>query len=158
MTNEFELKQLKLTFHHFSSGDLYKGMPLATSVELKNEYNFEKREEYWVKVVSHTYVSLEESHKDSTDTYEEKIDGNIIKELETYDLRNLKNNYFTDRNPERFTHWEIEYNYYFKIVGTYDQELEEIKKISEILNFKQIIEEETNKIKEKVKKLNSKEY
>ena len=100
-------------------------------------------------------MSLEESYKDSTDTYEEKIDGNIIKELEIYDLRNLKNNYFTDKNPERFTHWEVEYNYYFKIVGTYDQEPEEIKKISEILNFKQIIEEETNKIK---KKLNSKEY
>ena len=144
-----------MTFHHFSSGELNKGMPLATSVELKNEYNFEKKEEYWVKVVSHTYVSLEESYKDSTDTYEEKIDGNIIKELEIYDLRNLKNNYFTDKNPEQFTHWEIEYNYYFKIVGTYDQEPEEIKKISEILNFKQIIEEETNKIK---KKLNSKEY
>ena len=144
-----------MTFHHFSSGELNKGMPLATSVELKNEYNFEKKEEYWVKVVSHTYVSLEESYKDSTDTYEEKIDGNIIKELEIYDLRNLKNNYFTDKNPERFTHWEIEYNYYFKIVGTYDQEPEEIKKISEILNFKQIIEEETNKIK---KKLNSKQY
>ena len=155
MNNEFELKQLKLTFHHFNSGELNKGMPLATSVELKNEYNFEKKEEYWVKVVSHTYVSLEESYKDSTDTYEEKIDGNIIKELEIYDLRNLKNNYFTDKNPERFTHWEIEYNYYFKIVGTYDQEPEEIKKISEILNFKQIIEEETNKIK---KKLNSKQY
>lgn len=155
MNNEFELKQLKLTFHHFSSGELNKGMPLATSVELKNEYNFEKKEEYWVKVVSHTYVSLEESHKDSTDTYEEKIDGNIIKELEIYDLRNLKNNYFTDKNPEQFTHCEIEYNYYFKIVGTYDQEPEEIKKISEILNFKQIIEEETNKIK---KKLNSKQY
>lgn len=144
-----------MTFHHFSSGELNKGMPLATSVELKNEYNFEKKEEYWVKVVSHTYVSLEESYKDSTDTYEEKIDGNIIKELEIYDLRNLKNNYFTDKNPEQFTHWEIEYNYYFKIVGTYDQEPEEIKKISEILNFKQIIEEETNKIK---KKLNSKQY
>lgn len=43
MNNEFELKQLKLTFHHFSSGELNKGMPLATSVELKNEYNFEKK-------------------------------------------------------------------------------------------------------------------
>lgn len=149
MNNEFKLKQLKLTHNHFCSGELDYGMPLTTSIELKHEYNFETGEEYWVKVVSHTYISLENTHEDSTDTYEEKIDGNIIKELEKYDLRNLKNNYFTDKNPERFTHWEVEYNHYFKIVGTYDQEPEEIKKISEILNFKQIIEEETNKIKKK---------
>ena len=40
----------------------------------------------------------------------------LIKNLESCDLRDLKNNYFTEENPERFTHWELTYNNYFKIV------------------------------------------
>ncbi len=155
MDNEFKLSQLKLTHNHFSSGMIDEGTPCETSVELKSKYDFDTGEKYWIKKVSHTYISLEDIHKETTDTHEEKIDETLIKDLEEYDLRNLKNNYFTDRNPERFTHWEVEYNHYFKIVGTYDQELKEIKKISEILNFKQIIEEETNKIEDKV--INSEE-
>ena len=43
-------------------------------------------------------------------------------------------------------------NNYFKIVGTYDQNIEEFEKISDILNFKKIIADEDKKIQDKLGK------
>lgn len=150
----FELTQLKLEHYHWNSGDIDVGMPVTTSLELKCEYNFESQKLDWKKTISHTYLSLEDYHNHTTSSYTEIIeDFNIIKEIEKYDLRGLKNNYFTDENPDRFTHWELTYNNYFKISGTYDQEIEAYVKISELLGFKEIIETETKKIQEKLEQL-----
>lgn len=152
----FELTHLKLEHFHWNSGDIDAGMPVTTSVELKCEYNFEKEKIDWKKTISHTYLSLEDCHNQTSLCYTEIIeDNNIIKEIEKYDLRNLKNNYFTDQNPDRFTHWELTYNNYFKISGTYNQEIEEYKKISELLDFKKIIETETNKIREMIEQMHN---
>ena len=52
--------------------------------------------------------------------------------------------------PHNYSHWELSYNYYFKIAGTYDQEIPEFKRISEILNFEAIMKQEQEKIKEKI--------
>ena len=97
-------------------------------------------------------LSLENDKEQNTDNYDEQIENpdEIIKEIEKNDLRELKNNYFTEENPERFTHWELTYNNYFKIVGTYDQNVVEFDKISDILNFKNIIDEETKKVQDKL--------
>jgi len=150
----FELTQLKLEHYHWNSGDIDVGMPVTTSLELKCEYNFESQKLDWKKTISHTYLSLEDYHNHTTSSYTEIIENfNIIKEIEKYDLRGLKNNYFTDENPDRFTHWELTYNNYFKISGTYDQEIEAYVKISELLGFKEIIETETKKIQEKLEQL-----
>lgn len=148
----FKITQLKLTNYYWNSGDIEAGMPISTSIELNCKYIFETDSLEWNKKVSHTYLSLENCQEETTTSYTEKlINGNdIISKIEENDLRNLKNNYFTDENPERFTHWEITYNTYFKIVGTYDQELDVFKKISELLNFKKIMEEETKKINTKL--------
>ena len=152
---KFELIQLKLEHYHWNSGDINVGMPISTSIELTCEYNFEKEKLDWKETISHTYLSLDNYHEKNTDIYTKEIDNfdNLIKEIEKIDLRDLKNNYFTDKNPDKFTHWELSYNNYFKIVGTYDQEIEEFKQISDILEFKKIIEEETNKIHDKIEKL-----
>lgn len=149
---EFELNQLKLEHHHWSSGEIDVGMPITTSVELTCNYNFEKEKLEWKKTISHTYLSLENDKEQNTDNYDEQIENpdEIIKEIEKNDLRELKNNYFTEENPERFTHWELTYNNYFKIVGTYDQNVVEFDKISDILNFKNIIDEETKKVQDKL--------
>ena len=40
--------------------------------------------------------------------------------------------------------------FFFKIVGTYDQNVVEFDKISDILNFKNIIDEETKKVQDKL--------
>ena len=147
----FELTQLKLEHYHWNSGEFDIGMPVTTSIELKCEYNFESQKKEWKKTISHTYLSLEDYHNHTTESHVENIeDFSLIKEIEKYDLRNLKNNYFTDEDPERFKHWELTYNNYFKISGTYDQEIEAYLKISELLDFKRIIKIETKKIEEKL--------
>lgn len=147
----FKLTQLKLEHYHWNLGDIDEGMPITTSVELTCEYNFESQKLDWKKTIAHTYFSLDAYDNHITSSHIEIIeDLNIIKEIEKYDLRNLKNNYFTDEEPNRLTHWELIYNYYFKISGTYDQEVEAYVKISELLDFKKIIETETKKIREKL--------
>lgn len=153
--NTFEINQLKIEHCHWNSGDIDVGMPITTSVEMTCNYNFEKEKLEWKKIISHTYLSLENGKEYTTDTYDEEIDNpdELIEKIQNYDLRDLKNNYFTEENPERFSHWELTYNNYFKIVGTYDQEISKFKKISELLDFKKIIDEEVKKVQEKLENM-----
>lgn len=148
----FKITQLKLTHYYWNSGDIDVGMPISTSIELTSKYNFETDTLEWNKIITHIYISLEDCYKTITDSYRVRLfnSNEIISRLEKNDLRNFNNNYFTDENPDRFTHWEITYNTYFKIVGTYDQELEVFKKFSELLNFKEIMETEIKKVDEKL--------
>ena len=151
-TIPFKITQLKLTNYYWSSGDLDVGLPVSTSVELNCKYNFEKDMLDWYKKISHTYLSFKNCFEQTTDSYTEELINadDLISKLEENDLRNLKNNYFTDKTPVRFTHWEIAYNKYLKIVGTYDQELDVFKRFSELLDFKKIMENETKKVKDKL--------
>lgn len=152
--NKFEINQLKIEHFHWNSGDIDVGMPITTSIELTCNYNYEKEQLEWKKTISHTYLSLENVKEYTTNFYDEEIDNpdELIKKIEDYDLRELKNNYFTEEAPENFTHWELTYNNYFKIAGTYDQNIVEFEKISDILNFKKIINDENQKIQKKIKK------
>ena len=139
---EFKLAQLKLEHFYFNSGDIDDGMPVSTSIELVNKYNFEEKKEKWQKTISHTYINLGNESNEETNTYEEVLENEeIIKELEKYDLRDLNNNYFTEEAPEKYSYWTLSYNYKFKIVGTYDQEIDEFKNIKNILGFEEIIKE-----------------
>ncbi|MDE6140964.1 MAG: hypothetical protein K2G03_00020, partial [Bacilli bacterium] len=123
---KFKINQIKLEHFYFNSGEKDAGMPISTSLELSCYYNYDVQSLLWKKNIVHNYVSLEDGLSVSTDSYEEEINASeLIKELEKYDLRELKNNYFSDSDLEQFTHWEITYNNYFKIVGTYDNEIEE---------------------------------
>lgn len=83
--------------------------------------------------------------------YELENSENIIKSLEQIDLKNLKNNYFSNDSFHIHSHWELEYNNYFKIVGTFDNEIYEIKEIKRILDFEQIERQELEKVEEKIK-------
>lgn len=140
---EFKITELKL--EHYWNYDIDEGMPIKTSVELTSKLNFETDKLDWKKIISHTYKDLE--NNDVTDTYEELVDDSIISEIEKYDLRDLNNNYYNDSTPESYTHWELTYNNYFKIVGTYDLEIEEVTRIKRLLDFKRIIEEVKDKNK-----------
>lgn len=145
---EFKLKQLELKHIYTDTGDIYNGMPISTSIKLISKYNPELKKQEWKKVISHTYINLEKENQEETNTYDEELkDETIINKIENYDLRKLKNNYFTEESPEKFTYWELSYNYVFKIVGTYDQEINEVTNIKNILNFNNIIKEELAKIK-----------
>ena len=147
----FKLYQLKLEHFHFNSGEIDVDMPISTSIELVSNYNYENDKLEWKKIISHKYYSLNDINKIENDTYEEKISNisDTVKSLEKIDLRKLNNNYFTEKSPERFTHWEISYNNNFKIVGTYDQTFEEFDKISTLLDLKNIIDSEVEKLKNK---------
>ncbi len=148
----FKITELKLEHFHFNSGEMDSGMPISTSIELTCNYNYEKDKLEWKKIVSHTYVSIDDKEEYTTDSYEEKIEDEIIKKIEAYDLRELKNNYFTEEEPESLSHWEITYNNYFKITGTYDQRVNEFEKISDILDLKKTIEKECKKIQKIITK------
>lgn len=150
--NVFKINQLKLEHFYWNFDNIDIGAPITTSIELTCYYNYETEKLEWKKTISHTYLSLENCTKHTTDTYDEKIENpdELIKAIELYDLRDLKNNYFTEKEPENFSHWELTYNTYFKIVGTYDQIIIEFEKISRLLQFKEIIKQETQKIRKKL--------
>ena len=100
-TQKFILDQLKIEHFHWNSGFINNGSPINTSIELKCNYNTEKQEYEWKKIISHTYYNLE-SDKNDTDIHTEIINNSeeLLSEIEKYDLRNLKNNYFTEKTPE----------------------------------------------------------
>ena len=127
----FKLEQLKLE-HYYFEFDKDEDKIIKTSIELFQDYNYEKNIKEWKLIIKDIYNNEE---KEET----KEIDNNIIEKLQQNDLRELKNNYYTEIEPENYTHWELTYNNKFKIVGTYDQEIEEIENIKSILDFKNII-------------------
>lgn len=133
--DENKIYNLKLVHHYYDSGDNTSNYPIEVSIELVSNYKNEFLE--WKKLITHTNFNINE---EETHIKEESLnDLNIIKEIESMNLKDLKNNYYTNQAPENFSYWEIQYNYNFKIVGTYDNEIYEYKRISELLNFTSII-------------------
>ena len=73
-TQKFILDQLKIEHFHWNSGFINNGSPINTSIELKCNYNTEKQEYEWKKIISHTYYNLE-SDKNDTDIHTEIINN-----------------------------------------------------------------------------------
>lgn len=128
---------LKIVHHFYDSGDNVSNYPIEVSVELISNYNSKNDFLDWKKSV--TFVYFDVNDKKIINKEETLYDKNIINEIENMNLKGLKNNYFTDSIPESFSYWEIQYNYNFKIVGTYDNETYEYKRISELLDFNSTI-------------------
>lgn len=152
----FKLSQLKYTKHHWISGEIVNGCPITTSIEIKPEMLGNK----WKVNIIHKYMiendaSVQEKiiNKQYYLPYEEMI----LEILEKEDLRNLKNNYFSDDKIQSYSHWELEYNNYFKISGTFDREPKEVKKIVNILNCENIINEALAKVDEIIKPIQDKQ-
>lgn len=147
----FKLTNLKFTKYHFMSGEIYNGCPIKTSVEIKfDNYNLQTNKDVATLCIVHTYF-LGTEEQTNFQQYELENSENIIKSLEQIDFKNLKNNYFSNDPSQRFSHWELEYNNYFKIPGTFDNEIDEIKEIKKILNFEQIEKQELEKVDAKFK-------
>lgn len=154
MSNQipFSINQLKVTHYHWNSGEMSVGSPIRTSVELKSEFDFEKNKVRWYKIVTHQYYKITWEKGFEVASYTEEVEiPEIITAINKLDLKSLKNNYFSETMPERFTHWELKYNYYFKIVGTYNNEIEEFKEICYLLDFEKIINEELDKVEKQLK-------
>ena len=144
----FKLSQLKYTKHHWMSGEIVNGSPITTSIEIKPE----TLSNNWKVTILHTYM-MENNYEEKTIKKEYNLPSQdvILEILERNDLRDLKNNYFSNDKIQEFSHWELEYNNYFKISGTFDQEPKEIKKVISTLNCENIIKEALEKVEMLIK-------
>lgn len=149
----FKLKQLKLERFHWNSKDVIDGMSLSSSIELISKYDIGTAKTTWNIIYSHTYVDWNSSEESVTDTSRKVIENpdNLIKELENIDLRQLKNNYFSEEEPYSNSYWELSYNDHFKIRGTYDQEIPEVRKIGELLGFANFYKDEITRVQKKAR-------
>lgn len=145
--DKLDLDQIKYECFFSTVDAPYPGMPINFSVDLRSKFDIKSRKMIWIKTILYSFISYQNINEKETRKREEKLENftEIIKRLEEIDLRNLKNNYFTDFIPEKFSHWELTYNHYFKVVGTFDREVEEIKEVSKILDVKKIMDSELNK-------------
>lgn len=150
----FKLFQLKYTKHHWMSGEIVNGCPITTSIEIKPEMLSDK----WKVKIIHKYM-LEDTHEEKviSKQYDLQNEKAILEILGKEDLRDLKNNYFSDDKVQKYSHWELEYNYYFKISGTFDQVPEEVKKVISVLNCENIINESLKKVDEIIKQMQDKQ-
>lgn len=122
--------RIKLTVFHFFTGEITAGGSIRTSVELKSDVD------KFVLVKEREY--FDNNNKSKTDVNETVFnDGKkILEEIGKINLRDLKNNYFDDNSIQRYRHWELEYNK-FKIVGTYNNMIEEFRKIAKLLGVEE---------------------
>lgn len=131
--NVMDLYRLKLVHKHFNTGKLYDDCPLETSIELTNT------EDKPIGLIEQLYYNGKTKKIDKKQIkYECKGVDKIFEKVKLLELNNLKNNYYTEEIPQCYSSWTIEYNT-FKIMGTYDNEIDEFKELSKILNFKRII-------------------
>lgn len=144
----FHLSELKLE-HFYYCDEVECGMPISTSILLEKKY-YDSDHFEWIKTISHQYISFDCYKNSITDLSSSSLSTNIVQKLEEIDLRDLKNYYFTDQVPEKLTRWELTYNKYFKIVGTYDQIVSEIRTIFSLLDFESILKDEVSKIQNKM--------
>ena len=128
-------------------GKIADGMPICTSVEIARGYDPRVRMMLWFKTVEHTYYSLDGNHQHTTNIIRTAVDNSdeLLGKLTKINFKDLKNNYFTDAAPHKYSWWELNYNHRFYVVGTYDNLIDEIKAVSDVLDFGQAIQETEGK-------------
>ena len=121
-TNNETISQIKLTHHNRMMGKIADGMPICTSVEIARGYDPRVRTMLWFKTVEHTYYSLDGNHQHTTNIIRTAVDNSdeLLGKLTKINFKDLKNNYFTDAAPHKYSWWELNYNHRFYVVGTYD--------------------------------------
>lgn len=148
----FKLSKLKIEHFYFNSGDYSVGTSISTSLEISSKYDFVTQKNIGLINVAHNYYGLDGKVKiRKREGRVEDYEGLLIN-LEKNDIRDLKNNLFTEDAPERFTFWELSYNYHFRITGTYDQMPNEVAGMIETLKFKDICDGECQNIKNEISK------
>jgi len=130
---------VKLTRYYFTNKDIKEGTPISTSVQIVKGYDKVNKKELGNRIIKHLYYSGQHLDVKEKITVNEISDyEEIMNQLYSLNLSNLKNNYYTDKCPECLEHWELEYDM-FKIVGTYDNYIKELKMVEDILDFSNII-------------------
>ena len=121
---KFKLSQLKYTKYHWMSGEVVNGCPITTSIEIVPEMLGEK----WKVNVIHKYM-LENNYEVKTinKQYDLQNQKTKLEILENNDLRDLKNNYFSDDKiegyTEKATYNEVTYTKYDVTTSSADKKL-----------------------------------
>ena len=123
--SNFAVKQIKYVHHFLNDGEVYENKPLYLSVELC------KLEDKVVRKIEYSRY-VDNSLKTE---FEEEDFNDVFDQINSLDLRSLKNNYYDEE--EIFNeYFELVYNNDFKIVGTKGLMPEEIFKIYNLLGVK----------------------
>ncbi len=127
-----EITRVKLTANHFSTGLIKPGSPIRHSIELKKDGS----ENILIKKMEY----IEEGLKVKAKVKEMVcVDAEVIfSKIRKLKLEDCKNNYFDDKSRERYQSWVLEYDQFgkqFKIIGTYNNLIEEFQIIAKLLNF-----------------------
>lgn len=142
MKRMMQINQIKYTYYHFMSGEIYLGCPISTSVEIVIKDNSV------YKVEEHTYFCKEGTHEKKTIIHEEKLENDtVLKELSCIDFQQFKKDY-TNNDAYIFSRWSLEYNNEFQILGTEDQMPKDMEKILNILQFQQSLEKLSSEMDE----------
>jgi hypothetical protein len=138
-----KITQVKFKKCFFNSGKVNVGNIASLSLELAKTYDQETKKMCCKRIVTCEYYAakdqgVELKSKVAKKLFDENYFDDLFNKINNLELANLKNNYFTAEGPDMFTHWELEYNFIFKVVGTYDQEPKEVTEVENIINFNDI--------------------
>ncbi len=128
--NKFTLEHLKYTHFYLDTNENDASHHYCSSFEI-----IFKEDDLRV-LLTHTMYSLEQNKQIVIDVDSFIIPDEIIEMLAMYDLRDLGNNYLIEEVGKEY--WEIEYNHKFKIVGSYEFQLELIKKLNGLYDIIQL--------------------
>lgn len=128
--NSFKLNQIKISNFYTYDSDYVKGQVISNSIEIINNK----------MIININYIDNELNKKN--DITEKSINSDILKNIESIDLRGLNNNYIYEDNGN---YWSIEYNNKFKICGDFNNTIDKYNTIIEIIDYKNII---NNRLKE----------
>lgn len=149
----YEVKINNITLTHFYQdlGEKYAGKPIKTSIKL------EKVNNVWKEIIIHYYLDFQdlETIKENITEIENIKIAEFIQNLEKYNLKDYKNNYYTQDPEENPEYWQIEYNEKFKIVGTYNEEIDILKELISFLNFSEIKNSIITKLKTNLQEINN---
>lgn len=130
-----EINDIKIVHYYFQDEDSNDNFPISTSIGLESLIDLETGNKKWIKTTEHTYSN------ENIESFEEEMDFDeiMMNKINSLNLPNLKNNYFTEELSTKFSRWEIHYNQYFKIVGTYDRIVKEFEELSNLLGLKYVL-------------------
>ena len=135
--NEYKITDLSFT-HYYDDNEL-SGSSCYTRLKIISDYDYIERRFSFKGKILHTYRDYDDEFDIRTIEKNIDISNEIVKSINNLNLEELKNNYYNENYNEEY--WVINYNKLFYIVGTYDNELEEINTLLELVNFKNIKEE-----------------
>ena len=125
-----------ISFIHYYDDKELGGSSCSTELKIISDYDYIERRFSFKGKIIHTYRDYNDEFDIKTIEKNIGISNEIVEEINKLNLEELKNNYY---NPElKREYWVINYNKLFYIVGTYDNELEEIDRLLELVNFKDI--------------------